>query len=228
MKRGPEYLASESKRRLDIIGTIGLALALTPLSIPATVIAEVDTRSLNPFFKHGRVGKDSKQFDMLKLRSLRKASAELPNGTNFDFGAADPRATILGRSLRKTGLDEVPQLLNVIKGDMSLVGIRPLTQAQLERFEDIDDVLFNEWHDGYLSTNPGLVGPGQLYRRPYKVHDNAIYEESMRRDLGYMEHASVTTDLKILGSVPVKVLVASIRSIDNTPKTEELLVSPAA
>jgi hypothetical protein len=50
----------------------------------------------------------------------------------------------------------------------------------------------------------------------------------MRRDLGYMEHASVTTDLKILGSVPVKVLVASIRSIDNTPKTEELLVSPAA
>ena len=182
------------KRLVDIAGaTIGLVF-LAPLLVLLAVLVAVD--SPGPMiFAQTRVGFRGRTFRMLKFRTMRDgaehekdAMAEL---NQFDDPRlfkipADPRVTRLGRVLRRWSLDELPQLYNVLMGDMSLVGPRPFFESDLDDYE--------AHHFRRLSVPPGLSGLWQVSGRS----DVVDFEEVVRLDRHYIEHWSLALDLRIL------------------------------
>lgn len=181
------------KRALDILGaTIGL-LIFGPLIVALAILIKID--SPGPvFFVQERVGEKGRRFPFYKLRSMR-AGAE----RDFDQVAAafnplngpavkvpdDPRVTRVGRRLRRWSLDELPQLWNVLCGDMSLVGPRPEQVSVVEQYTD--------WHRQRLAVKPGLTGPMQISGRGLLSLD-----ERVRLELDYIEHYSIWRDVEIL------------------------------
>jgi lipopolysaccharide/colanic/teichoic acid biosynthesis glycosyltransferase len=151
-------------------------------------------------FTQHRYGYNGRVFKLYKFRTMiRNADsmqAQLRTMNERD-GAAfkmkdDPRVTPLGRALRKTSIDELPQLINVIKGDMSIVGPRPLPLADYERMDNIS-------HRRRLSVLPGITGTWQISGR-----DNISFDEWMKMDLDYIDNWRLATDLKIiLLTVPI-------------------------
>lgn len=151
-----------------------------------------------PFvFGHYRVGRDGQLFRCLKFRTMRRDAEERLTRLLAEDAAAreewkrdhklakDPRITPFGHLLRRTSLDELPQLLNVLGGDMRLVGPRPITPAELKRYEDV------LWH--YVSVRPGITGLWQVSGR-----NRTSYAERVALDREYIENASLALDLKIL------------------------------
>lgn len=148
-------------------------------------------------FSHYRVGKNGKLFRCLKFRSMRRDSTRLLEEllANDEVARAewdrdqkltnDPRITPIGHLLRKSSFDELPQLLNVIKGEMSLVGPRPITVAELTRYGSV------RWH--YVSVAPGMTGLWQISGR-----NNTTYDERVDFDRQYVERRSFMFDLAIL------------------------------
>ena len=149
------------------------------------------------FFAHYRVGYDGKLFRCLKFRTMARDSERLLSELLRNDAAAraewardqklsdDPRITPIGRFLRRTSLDELPQLLNVLHADMHLVGPRPITVAELERYGKA------RWH--YLCVRPGITGLWQVSGR-----NNTSYEERVALDRRYVEQRSLRLDLAIL------------------------------
>ena len=139
------------------------------------------------FYNAQRLGKNGKLYHMFKFRSMKVNAPDLRNtdGTTFN-SENDPRVTKIGRILRKTSLDETPQLLNVLKGDMSLVGTRPPTESEFEQY--------NEHYRRRLSMTPGLTGLWQISGRS----DIEDFDEVVRLDLQYIDNWSLTEDFKIL------------------------------
>ena len=181
------------KRFIDIIGgAVGLVLTgiITLFLAPAIKID-----SPGPvFFSQVRVGKNGRRFKIYKFRSMyidaeeRKKELEAQNEMNglmFKM-ENDPRVTKVGAFIRKTSLDEFPQFLNVLKGDMSLVGTRPPTEAEFEQY--------NEHYRRRLSMTPGLTGLWQISGRS----DIQDFDEVVRLDLKYIDNWSLTEDFKIL------------------------------
>lgn len=148
-------------------------------------------------FAHYRVGKNGKLFQCWKFRTMRRDSEEvLAELLRTDESARaewardqkltnDPRITPIGHFLRKSSLDELPQLLNVIKGEMSLVGPRPITVAELARYGSV------RWH--YVSVAPGMTGLWQISGR-----NNTTYAERVEFDREYVERKSLLGDIAIL------------------------------
>src|SRR4051794_4055816 len=120
-KHGPEHLRSKNKRLFDIVGGLALAGVLAPPAAAACLVSMVDTGSFNPFYMQERIGQYGVPFTMRKIRTLQKLDEGIPMQT---YGTHDPRATRAGQFLRSTCIDESLQALNIIKGDMSLVGLR--------------------------------------------------------------------------------------------------------
>ncbi len=181
------------KRIMDIIGGfVGLILTgiITIFLAPA-----IKLDSPGPvFFSQTRVGKNGRRFKIYKFRSMyidaeeRKKELEEQNqmkGLMFKM-ENDPRVTKVGNFIRKTSLDEFPQFLNVLKGDMSLVGTRPPTEAEFEQY--------NEHYRRRLSMTPGLTGLWQISGRS----DIEDFDEVVRLDLEYIDNWSLTEDLNIL------------------------------
>jgi exopolysaccharide biosynthesis polyprenyl glycosylphosphotransferase len=181
------------KRIIDIIGgTVGLILTgiITIFLAPA-----IKLDSPGPvFFSQVRVGKNGRRFKIYKFRSMyidaeeRKKELESENEMNglmFKM-ENDPRVTKVGAFIRKTSLDEFPQFLNVLKGDMSLVGTRPPTEAEFEQY--------NEHYRRRLSMTPGLTGLWQISGRS----DIQDFDEVVKLDLQYIDNWSLTEDFKIL------------------------------
>jgi lipopolysaccharide/colanic/teichoic acid biosynthesis glycosyltransferase len=217
MKQSVEYLTSQTKRRLDVMGGLAISAMLLPAAAITAAVSEVDTKSLNPLFRQTRVGVGGKAIEVIKFRTLPKdANTE---GVQT-FGTFDPRASRVGRAIREIGIDEMPQLLNVLRGEMSLVGMRPLLQEDIERLEDISPRMFKRWHDYYQQAKPGLTGPSQIYRHQYKESSDEVWEEAMRLDLEYASHASLRNDLKILGGTPLRMLNARVNMVDNAAAPE--------
>jgi lipopolysaccharide/colanic/teichoic acid biosynthesis glycosyltransferase len=212
-KQSVEYLTSQTKRRLDVMGGIAISAMLLPAAAVTAAVSEIDTKSLNPLFRQTRVGMGGKLFDVVKFRTLPKTANTEGVQT---FGTYDPRASRVGRAIREVGIDEMPQLLNVLRGEMSLVGMRPLLQEDLERLEGIDPKMFKRWHDYYQQSKPGLTGPSQIYRHQYKESSDEVWVKAMSLDLEYASHASLRNDLKILGGTPLRMLNARVNMIDNT------------
>jgi len=190
------------KRLLDLmIGSAALAVASPAIAVAAIAI-KLDSRG--PVFHRAvRVGRGGRKFTFLKLRSMQVGAEELRGlllHLNQAQGPAfklhnDPRVTRVGRFLRKTSLDELPQLRHVLQGHMSLVGPRPPFPEEVERYEP--------WMLRRLSVRPGLTCLWQIRGR-----SDLSFEEWMRLDLEYVDRCSVLLDFQILALTLPAVLSA--------------------
>lgn len=192
------------KRGLDAAG----ACAMLAVSLPAFAVISVLIRRESPgpvFFVHERVGRNGKPISIYKFRSMRTGSEDIEAALNDEdlelyyreFKLKnDPRVTEIGRYLRKMSIDELPQLLNVIQGTMSLVGPRPVVREELDYYTEEEQRLL-------LSVRPGLTGYWQVYAR-----NDATYQSGRRQEmeLFYVENESPLLDLKILLNTPVAVI----------------------
>ena len=199
------------KRALDVAGSLALLVVLSPLFL--LIAALLKLTSPGPvLFRQTRVGQMASPFTMLKFRTMRvdadhaihhdfvtsfiKSSAQLhPAGRKALFKLTnDPRVTPLGRILRKTSLDELPQLLNVLRGDMSLVGPRPPLPYEVEQYR--------RWHwRRVMDARPGITGLWQVTGR-----SRTTFDEMVRLDLRYVRTCSLWTDVKILAATPLAVI----------------------
>ena len=188
---GPNPAYRISKRALDVVIAAGVLPFVLPLIAICAVIVRID--SPGPvFFNQVRTGKGGKRFRMLKLRTMH-ANAEalkqrylhLNELTYPDFKIHDdPRMTRVGRFLRRSSLDELPQVLNILRGDMSLVGPRPTSFASST---------YKPWHTARLELQPGLTGLWQVSGR-----NNLDFDDRVRLDIAYWRHRSLALDIKIL------------------------------
>ncbi len=180
------------KRAFDLLGaSLGL-LAISPLMIAFAIAIKLDSHG-PVFFRQLRVGRHGRRFHMLKFRKMIPEAEALKESLRHRNEAQeglfkiaeDPRVTRMGRFLRKTALDELPQLLNIVKGEMSLVGPRPLVIEEDERIEG--------WHRRRLELMPGMTGPWQILG-PARVP----LKEMVALDYLYVANWSLWTDVKIL------------------------------
>jgi exopolysaccharide biosynthesis polyprenyl glycosylphosphotransferase len=181
------------KRLLDIVGSVALLLALVPLFAVVALLIRLD--SPGPvFFAQERVGFNKRRFRILKFRTMvveADRQQHMLEHLNEVEGPVfkiknDPRVTRLGRFLRRFSIDELPQLVNVLKGDMSLVGPRPLPVRDVERID-------TRWHKRRFSIKPGVTCLWQVNGR-----SNIGFSEWVRMDLDYIDQWSLGLDLKIL------------------------------
>lgn len=180
------------KRAIDvIISLIGLIL-LSPIFLLLTIIIKIDSKG-PAFFAHTRYGKNGKKFKMYKFRTMYENAQDMIKDftpeqmkewkENFKL-KDDPRITKVGKFLRKTSLDELPQIVNIIKGDLSIIGPRPVIEEELEKYGDNKDK--------FLSVTPGLTGYWQANGR-----SSTTYEQRMEMELYYIDNISPKLDVKI-------------------------------
>ncbi|HHD2620505.1 TPA: exopolysaccharide biosynthesis polyprenyl glycosylphosphotransferase, partial [Escherichia coli] len=183
------------KRLFDIIASIAIIILLSPVLLYISRLVKKDGGPA--IYGHERIGKDGKPFKCLKFRSMVTNSKDVLNellqndpeakrewDTTFKL-KNDPRITKIGAVLRRTSLDELPQLFNVLKGEMSLVGPRPIITAELERY--------NEEVDYYLLSKPGMTGLWQVSGR-----SDVDYETRVYLDAWYVKNWSMWNDIAIL------------------------------
>lgn len=183
------------KRFLDIIiGLIALPFVLLVIIFIAPIIYVTDK---GPVFYCGeRVGKDGRHFKMVKLRSMYVNAPDIRNADGSTFNSdKDNRVTPIGRILRKTSLDEFPQFLNVLSGDMSIVGPRPTVAL------DLDLSKADEMTKKRYSVRPGITGYAQAYFR-----NSITQDEKLKWNCYYVDHLSFFLDIKILWKTAASVL----------------------
>jgi lipopolysaccharide/colanic/teichoic acid biosynthesis glycosyltransferase len=178
------------KRLLDITVSALLLLALLPLLLPLAIAISLADGG-PPFYSQLRIGRGLKQFRMWKFRSMR-VDADRIGGYSTETN--DPRVTRIGRFIRRTSIDELPQLFNVFRGEMSLVGPRPLVTAQLQALAPEIAIMRH-------TLRPGMTGLAQISGRS-ALSDS----DTLRLDLQYAASASLCQDLRILLATPAAVL----------------------
>jgi putative colanic acid biosynthesis UDP-glucose lipid carrier transferase len=216
-KIGAEYIGSPAKRRLDRYGGLAIAAALTPLAIPIAAAVDYDHRITNPLFVQQRVGKNGQTITVRKFQTLR----ETDNTENLYGGAQHPGASPLGLALRKRGLDEIPQILSVIKGDISLVGIRPIPQVYRDYYASfVPTELFSQW-DEISQLNPGLTGVGQLYGKQFPKHTPDIVQRQIELEVAAFDTASLANDLRTIAVTPLILMGQrlDVPSLSNVPES---------
>lgn len=184
------------KRIFDIIGSLVLLpFVLIEIILIAPFIWLTDKGPV--FYNATRAGKDYKPYKMFKLRSMYVNSPDLknPDGSTFNSDN-DPRVTPIGRLLRKTSLDEFPQLLNVLIGQMSFVGPRPKLFGGKEVYEG-----FSDEYKKSFTVKPGITGYAQAYYR-----NSITQDEKFHWDAYYADHISMWMDLKILWQTLISVV----------------------
>jgi lipopolysaccharide/colanic/teichoic acid biosynthesis glycosyltransferase len=194
--RDAAYLAV--KRLFDVCGAAALIVLLSPILL-ATLAALTITTKGRPLFFQERVGFCGQRFRMIKFRSMRLDADKLQHAiTNEKDGPIfknrrDPRITRLGRLIRSTSIDEMPQLFNVLAGSMSLVGPRPPVVREVVQYEP--------WQRRRLAVQPGLTCLWQISGR-----SEVAFEQWVRMDLWYVRNQSFWTDLKLLARTPASVV----------------------
>jgi lipopolysaccharide/colanic/teichoic acid biosynthesis glycosyltransferase len=174
-------------RALDVAGaSVALALASPALAVAALAIKLEDRGPV--LYRQRRVGKDGGEFELLKLRTM-VPDAEM-HGAGFAVNRGDPRITRMGRLLRRLSLDELPQLWNVVRGEMSLIGPRPTLQYQVDQY--------TPRQRRRLEVKPGITGWAQIHGRA-----SLPWEERIELDVWYVENRSPRVDLKILLRTPL-------------------------
>jgi len=201
-----------AKRLLDIVFTLLILLPLCLVFIVVAVLIRLD--STGPiFYRQKRVGLRGAEFNMLKFRSMyvesddsvhRDAIVKYMNGQEMNVGTVaaikfqfklsdDPRITRVGRLIRKTSIDELPQFFNVLRGEMTLVGPRPPLPYEVELYTPHDRLR--------LSGKPGLTGIWQIYGR-----SRVTFKDMVEMDIDYLQHQSLWEDLKLIVlTVPVMI-----------------------
>jgi exopolysaccharide biosynthesis polyprenyl glycosylphosphotransferase len=183
-----------AKRMLDAAGSLALIVAFAPVMIAIAIAIKLESRG-PVFFRQPRSGRRNTSFQLVKFRSMyvdaeqRKEEIEELNeagdGVMFKI-RRDPRVTRVGRFIRRFSLDELPQLFNVLKGEMSLVGPRPLIFPETAALE-------KDWHLRRLELRPGLTGPWQVYGR-----SQSPFQEMVRFDYQYVAGWSLARDIELL------------------------------
>ena len=170
-------------RRAFDIAASALALAVaSPVLLVAAIAIRLETPG-GPIYRQRRVGLDGREFDVLKLRTM-VAGAE-HQGAGLAVVAGDARITRVGRFLRRTSIDELPNLVNVLRGEMAVVGPRPTVPSQVARYTDRQR--------GRLAVKPGLTGWAQVNGRT-----SLSWDERIELDLWYIEHRSMRLDARII------------------------------
>ncbi len=192
----PPSVYHEQKRLFDLLAVI----ASLPVTLPLLALCAVAVKLSSPgpvLFRQTRTGMHGRPFSMLKFRSMVNNASDLKEGLKADRGMdgpdfklrEDPRVTRVGALLRKTSLDELPQLWNVLRGDMSLVGPRPTSFGPDS---------YALWHTERLEAKPGLTGLWQVEKR-----GDLDFDERARLDIAYLRHRSLRLDLWIfLRTIP--------------------------
>lgn len=181
------------KRCFDFILSLLLSIIAFPFFLIIAILIKFDSKG-PVFFIHNRVGKNGKRLPLLKFRTMVDGAEDMIKDftpeqkkeweENYKL-EHDPRITKVGRFLRKTSIDELPQLYNILVGQLSFVGPRPVTTDELEKYGDNKSKV--------LSVVPGLTGWWACNGR-----SNVSYEERMQLELYYVEHASIGLDIKIM------------------------------
>lgn len=186
------------KRAMDIIGATMLLILFSPIFFVLLAVLAITTKG-RPFFSQTRVGFCGRTFTMLKFRTMRLDAEQVQvavkneqDGPVFK-NRQDPRITRIGRFLRKTSLDEMPQLINVLRGDMSLVGPRPPVIKEVVRYKS--------WQLRRLAVKPGLTCLWQVSGRC-----EIGFTDWVRMDIWYLRNQNLLTDLSLLIKTPLSVL----------------------
>ena len=203
-KRAKLYVVS--KRLLDIIGSLVGIMLCVIVAIPFFFIYKFDKRNKGPMlYKQRRLGMNGEEFGIYKFRSMVVNAEEVlkadpvlyeryvANSYKLEQNE-DPRITAFGRFIRKTSLDELPQFFNVLKGEMSLVGPRPIVEKELEEYGTKKELFF--------SVKPGITGYWQISGR-----SDVNYPERVDVELFYHKHQSFVLDIKILVLTVIHVLL---------------------
>ena len=194
---------SITKRLIDLIASISALILLIPLTLPIVVILRFTSEG-EIFYLQERVGYKNSRFFIFKFATMLKASLDMKGGHITVKG--DPRITSIGHFLRKSKINELPQLLNILKGEMSIVGPRPVLKVSFEAYpEKIQQVIYN--------IKPGLTGVGSIIFRDeeelitkvkneganvWDFYQNSIYPYKGELELWYQKNTSITTDMKII------------------------------
>ncbi len=174
-------------RALDVaLAGAGLAVSSPLLAVAALAVKLEDRGPV--LYRQTRVGKDGVDFDLLKLRTMVVGAEK--QGAGWAVNRGDPRITRVGRLLRRLSLDELPQLWNVVRGDMSLIGPRPTLRYQVERY--------TPRQRKRLEVKPGVTGWAQVHGRA-----RLPWDERIELDVWYVEHRSPRVDLEILLRTPL-------------------------
>ncbi|MEA2312557.1 MAG: hypothetical protein QOE28_2525 [Solirubrobacteraceae bacterium] len=183
------YLASRRKRALDVLGAVVALLVAAPVLAVAAVAIRLEGRG-HPIYRQRRVGRDGVPFELYKLRTMVTGAETMGAGLAVDAG--DARITRVGAFLRRTSIDELPNLINVVRGEMSLVGPRPTVQVQVDRYTDRQR--------RRLDSRPGITGWAQVNGRA-----SLPWAERIELDLWYHDHATLRLD--------VTIMLASVRMV---------------
>jgi lipopolysaccharide/colanic/teichoic acid biosynthesis glycosyltransferase len=171
-----------ARRAFDVL-LAGSALAVaSPLMLLAVLAIRLESRG-GALYRQRRVGRDGRPFDVIKLRTMVTGAEHMGPGLAVSEG--DTRITRVGRLLRRTSLDEVPNLVNVLCGDMAIIGPRPTVPVQVDRY--------TERQRGRLAIKPGITGWAQVHGRT-----ELPWDERIELDLWYIEHRTWRLDLQIL------------------------------
>lgn len=189
------------KRSLDVTLSAIALITLSPIFLIIAAIIKLDSKG-PVFFIHKRIGKDGKEIGIYKFRSMVQNAedmiAEFTEEQKKEFRENyklqdDPRVTKIGKILRKTSLDELPQILNILKGDLSIIGPRPVIKRELEKYENNKEK--------FLSVKPGLTGFWAANGR-----SDTTYSERVQMELYYIDHMSLKMDIKIFFKTIISVI----------------------
>lgn len=183
-----------------VLSVLGL-IVLSPVFLILAIIIKLDSKG-PVFFKHRRIGKNGKEIYIYKFRTMHPNAEDMIKNFNEEqmkeFRESyklqdDPRITKIGDILRKTSLDELPQIWNILKGDLSIIGPRPVIEEELKKY--------GENKEKFLSVTPGLTGYWQANGR-----SSTTYEERMEMELYYIDNCSLMMDIKIFFKTIISVL----------------------
>lgn len=190
------WLQSREKRFYDVAGALGALMVAGPIILASAAITYLRDRQ-NPFFIQSRLGRAGEAFPVYKLRTLRGTE----DYGGIGQGPKDDRATRFGSMLRKYAFDELPQLWNVLKGDMSFVGPRPPCDGEVEAMQaTLPPQEFEAWEHAYTATRPGLISRYAVETRmtPMEERDTpAFYRLRIDMDRTYAAEASRMLDLRL-------------------------------
>jgi lipopolysaccharide/colanic/teichoic acid biosynthesis glycosyltransferase len=182
-------------RVLDVaVAGLGLAIASPALAAAAVVIKVDDGGPV--FYRQRRVGLRGEEFELVKLRTMTVGAER--QGAGYAVNEGDPRITRAGRILRRLSVDEIPQLWNVVRGDMSLIGPRPTLAYQVEQY--------TPRQRRRLDVKPGITGWAQIHGRA-----RLPWDERIELDVWYVEHRSPWLDLKILARTPAALFAGTYK-----------------
>lgn len=181
------------KRTFDVVCSLILMIPIGLVIAVSTVFIKAEDGG-SVFYMADRIGQFGKIFKMYKLRSMKENSPDirLADGSTYN-GDDDPRVTKFGKFARKTSIDELPQVINILKGEMSFIGPRPDTPMYLDKYTEEEKII--------LTVRPGVTGYNQAINR-----NSVLTKEKLKNDVYYAEHLSLWFDIKIIFMSLVTVL----------------------